>query len=150
MVSVSFLGKPKKDDVVWFHFSGHGTEVYCAEEFLKIEPNGKDQSLVCYHKSDEDGQPFLADKELAILIDELSKGDVEPPHIVVSTDCCHSGSITRDEYKTRKYGDSLPPDRSNAGSNVARKLDSYLDGFYEKQWRRKWSRFIFLWDDILP
>ncbi|MDB4285987.1 caspase family protein [bacterium] len=46
------------NDTVWFHFSGHGCEQYTANEFLRsigaagnemsVEPNGKDQTLVCY------------------------------------------------------------------------------------------------------
>ncbi len=43
------LCRATSDDTVWFHFSGHGTEVQTAAEFeVAIEPNGKDQALLCY------------------------------------------------------------------------------------------------------
>ncbi len=124
------LGQAGPDDIAWFHFSGHGSEEKAAPEFIVLEPNGKDQTLICAD-SNIDGTDNLADKELAVLLNELAtKGKSSPPHIVVSLDCCHSGSGTRSagedvEWTTR----SAPP------SGRTRTLDSYADGYYARQQR---------------
>ncbi|MCB9052678.1 MAG: caspase family protein [Lewinellaceae bacterium] len=139
-----FLRQAGADDAVWFHFSGHGSEEFTAEEFLEIEPNGKDQTLVCYQAGpDEGGQLHLADKELAVLLHEVATQDTsgEPkasPHIVVSLDCCHSGSGTRDieeelTIKSRNYNALRATTRGQAAR--VRSLDSYIDGFYAGQWK---------------
>ena len=139
-----FLRRAGAADVVWFHYSGHGSEEFTAEEFLQIEPNGKDQTLVCYQAGPEDGYLHLADKELALLLHEVATQDAEgqpkdSPHLVVSLDCCHSGSGTRDieeelTLKSRNY-DALRATTRALASHI-RSLDSYLDGFYADQWKQ--------------
>ncbi|MEM8888271.1 MAG: caspase family protein [Bacteroidota bacterium] len=126
------------EDVVWFHFSGHGSEEYTAEEFLTLEPNGKDQTLVTYNENPSSGQTHLADKEIAVLLSDLADEQGNVPHILVSLDCCHSGSGTRFpgfDMKTRQ-ADVLPfLSRSEARRNQHpfRSLESYSGGFYSKQ-----------------
>lgn len=149
-----FLSQAKKtqgpdgqivEDIVWFHFSGHGSEEYTAEEFLELEPSGKDQTLVCYNESYGSGLTNLADKEIAALLHHVASKDpqgnpTESPHIIVSLDCCHSGSGTRfsdfeSQLKTRN-ADVLPaPTRSLAEKKGTkfRSLDSYAKGFYSGQ-----------------
>jgi hypothetical protein len=135
------LQQARAEDVVWFHFSGHGTETYTAQEFRdKLEPNGKDQNLVCYTRQPEKEPLLLADKELAILLHELANdpGKEGAPHIIVSLDCCHSGSGTRDsEWEETE----IKPRMTNlqrydswaeaAASGTLRPLSSYLDGYFE-------------------
>jgi hypothetical protein len=138
------------DDTFWFHFSGHGTEQFTAAAFAKpkdaagnalpsLEPNGKDQSLVCYNPGGTQSDIFLADKELAAMIDTLYKSvptkEDAIPHIVVSLDCCHSGSGTRDfqepaGFKSRHF-DFLRGD--GVSSQSVRPLDSYYNNYYSKQ-----------------
>lgn len=130
------------EDVVWFHFSGHGMEDYTAREFKEaLEPNGKDQNLVCYAK-DLDNEPFLlADKELAILLHEVANDNTKSraPHIVVSLDCCHSGSGTRDTewelteivertVSLRKFDNWEEAEAAGA----LRDISSYLGGHFAK------------------
>lgn len=127
------LGRAGADDVVFFHFSGHGTESPTAEEFRPFEHTGMDQALVCF-----DSRPrglLLADKELAVLLHEVATrlpdggAKAQPPHIVVSLDCCHSGSGTRDLAE-----DPLMLTRSMfASADAPRRLETYLDGHYRKQ-----------------
>ena len=125
----SHLRKAGPDDVVWFHFSGHGAEERTAEEFISLEPNGKDTVLVCYD-SRTTGH-HLADKEIAVLLHEVAttddQGNPKPgsPHIVVSLDSCHSGSGTR--------AVEIKP-RTTPSSDAQRDLASYIDGYYQKQW----------------
>jgi len=81
-----------KDDVALFYYSGHGSQENAPEEFWAVEPDHKDETLVCYDSRQLDGWD-LADKELAYLIHEVA---AKNPHMVVILDCCHSGSGTRD------------------------------------------------------
>jgi hypothetical protein len=127
------LSQATEDDMVWFHFSGHGSEEKSAPEFSALEPNGKDQTLWCAD-SGVDDVFNLADKELAVLLHEIAttypdgSPKKSPPHILVSLDCCHSGSGTRDA------GDSDQMRTRNArASGRDRPIDSYVSGYYAKQ-----------------
>ncbi|HXR82000.1 MAG TPA: caspase family protein, partial [Saprospiraceae bacterium] len=122
------LSQAGPSDIAWFHYSGHGSEEKTAPEFLALEPNGKDQTLICID-SGINGVPHLADKELAVLLNELaSKNPATPPHLVVSLDCCHSGSGTRDAGADVSWSSRAAP-----SSGLSRTLESYADGYYSKQ-----------------
>ena len=129
----SHLGNASSDDIVWFHFSGHGSEEKTAKEFLSIEANGKDQTLLCVD-SLPDQSYNIADKELAVLLHNLSHSFPDgtkkesPPHIVVSLDCCHSGSGTRDAGQSEEIRV-----RTAVPSNRDRNIESYIDGYYAAQ-----------------
>lgn len=114
------LGQAKADDVVWFHYSGHGSRQSSAEEFEKLNSGKKDETLVLY-----DSRPSgkdLADKELAVLIHEISARN---PHILVTLDCCHSGSGTR---SAEAFTERLSADRGDK-----RTMDSYLNGYFNQR-----------------
>ena len=127
------LAKASEEDIVWFHFSGHGSEEPTATEFLSIEENGKDQTLLCVDSLPEQSYN-LADKELAVLLNEVStkfptgESKEKPPHIVVSLDCCHSGSGTRDAGQMEEI-----KVRSARSADRDRPIDSYANGFYTQQ-----------------
>lgn len=131
------LARAKSEDVVWFHFSGHGTESFTAPEFRNsVEPNGKDQNLVCYNISDEDTDFLLADKEIAVLLQQISSSNATP-HIIVSLDCCHSGSGTRiaeweeASIKSRTISSHRFSSYQEAHSaGATRKLSTYLNGYF--------------------
>ncbi len=135
------LTKAGPKDVVWFHFSGHGMEDFTAKEFkTTIEPNGKDQNLVCYQTEGEPGPYLLADKELGVLLHEVATANTSggAPHMVVSLDCCHAGSGTRfEEWEptgiqprtiTRR---SIKSYQEALQSGKTRSLESYLDGYFQ-------------------
>lgn len=86
------LCKANSNDVVFFYYSGHGSQERAAEEFWHLEPDRLNETLVCYDSRSEGGWG-LADKELAQLIAEVSE---KKPHICIILDSCHSGSGTRD------------------------------------------------------
>jgi len=108
-------------DRIWFHFSGHGTESPTAIEFQHLE-NNKDQGLMCYDTINTDVKydNILADKELAVLLHEVSVGQSGTPHIIVTIDSCHSGGLTRDTdgptYRNEEVSDTAE----------ARTIDTYL------------------------
>ncbi len=113
------LGQAGKDDVVWFHYSGHGSRQPSAQEFEKLNSGKKDETIVLYD-SRPNGYDF-ADKEIAVLLSELS---AKKPHILVTYDCCHSGSGTREVQ--HEYTKRLTGDRSDT-----RPMDTYLKGYYK-------------------
>ncbi|MBX2846667.1 MAG: caspase family protein [Saprospiraceae bacterium] len=126
----SHLYQASKDDVAWFHFSGHGSEEAAAPEFKTLDPTGKDQTLICFDS--RNGSDHLADKELAVLVHELNTIDPsgqpkESPHVVISLDCCHSGSGTRDAMS------EVIGVRNAESSGQSRTLESYANGYYSRQ-----------------
>ncbi len=86
------LGQAGKEDVALFCYSGHGSQQKSPPEFWALEPDRRDETLVCYDSRSTGGWD-LADKEISQLIAEVAKKE---PHITVILDCCHSGSGTRD------------------------------------------------------
>lgn len=120
------LAKAGAGDTVFFHFSGHGSREQSPEEFRIFFPEGKNETLVCYDSRYGNGFD-LADKELAVLLHELDRNS---PHIVVSLDCCHSGSGTR---KSIKQVTSRQAERDGN----TRPLDSYLDGYFSQMLRHE-------------
>ncbi|GJM35719.1 MAG: hypothetical protein DHS20C18_47200 [Saprospiraceae bacterium] len=128
-----FLKPAGVSDRVWFHYSGHGTEAPTALEFQELE-DGSDQCLIChdYEIDEETGvfQNLLADKELAVLLNEVASGDGGTPHIVVTLDCCHSGGGTR-EGALQGIDDQVGIRTLILEDNAEnRSLSSYLSGHY--------------------
>ena len=87
------LCQANSEDVAFFYYSGHGSQEQAPQEFFKIEPDGLNETLVCYDSRSEGGWD-LADKELAKLIAEVADKN---PHITIILDSCHSGSGSRDD-----------------------------------------------------
>ncbi len=85
------LSQAGPDDVALFYYSGHGSQEKAPPQFWHLEPDHLDETLVCYDSRTE-GSWDLADKELAVLIDETAQ---QGAHVLVILDSCHSGSGTR-------------------------------------------------------
>lgn len=79
-------------DIAVFYFSGHGAQSLTHRLLKDEEPDGLDESLVCYD-SRHNGRPDLRDKDLSHLLSELE--DTGCKHIAVFLDSCHSGHGTR-------------------------------------------------------
>lgn len=86
------LGQAQAGDVALFFFAGHGSQVPTGGLFKEIEPDGLNESLVCFD-SRLVGAHDLVDKDVATLIGEVTAKGV---HMTVVLDSCHSGSATRD------------------------------------------------------
>ena len=86
------LGQAGKDDIALFFYAGHGSQVPTGGLFAEIEPDGMNESIVCYD-SRVLGAFDLVDKDIATLIGELTSKGV---HVTTIFDSCHSGSVTRD------------------------------------------------------
>jgi len=69
------------DDVIFFHFSGHGTQIPCDGD--DVEEDHKDEAIVLE-------QMFLmADDDLKMFFEKIPVGT----KVTCVTDCCHSGSM---------------------------------------------------------
>lgn len=90
------LCQARGGDVALFYYSGHGSQEPAPPEFWDIEPDHRNETLVCWDSRQAEGRD-LADKELGYLIYEAAQ---QGAHVVVVLDCCHSGSGTRDAYPT--------------------------------------------------
>jgi hypothetical protein len=118
------LGQARAGDIALFQFCGHGARWASSRAFRESFPDGRDEGLVC-SDSRRPGGYDLADKELAVLIGELSAAEAQ---VVVLLDCCHSGSATRSVGGPRQ----LKP-RLTREVTTERPLDTYLDGYYARR-----------------
>lgn len=117
------LGRAEPGDVVLVHYCGHGAQSGSAAEFLEFYPDGLDEGLVLADSRTPGGHD-LADKELALLIAEMSRKDV---HLAFILDSCHSGSGTRSVDAFAGFQSRL----TLGDTATARPLETYLDGAYQ-------------------
>jgi len=117
--------KVKSGDIAFFQYSGHGSRQLSAPEFRQFFSEPFDETIVCYDSRHTGGYD-LADKELAVLISETVQKGAE---MIVMLDCCHSGSGTRSAEDDKSV---LLTRQANDNPNE-RPLESYIDGFYQKQ-----------------
>ncbi|RYP07231.1 hypothetical protein DL765_009221 [Monosporascus sp. GIB2] len=92
------LESAEKDDLVYFHFSGHGAQATTVYPSLKGE-KGLDEALVPIDANN--GGKYLRDIEMALWLKKMvAKGLV----VTVVLDSCHSGSATRGSGRVRFRG----------------------------------------------
>ncbi len=115
------LAQAGPEDIAVIYYSGHGSTGITAREFQAATSDRQEQTWVL-HDSREPGKYDLADKEIALLLEEVG---ARSPRIVVIADSCHSGSVTR-ELETFLQ---MQP-RFEKGTSDVRPLESYLDGAY--------------------
>lgn len=92
-------------DTGFVTFSGHGTWV---PDRTGDEPDGRDEAFVPADADMEDGRGLVLDDEVKAVLDEVPNGS----HLVLITDCCHSGTIYRmaaHPALTRRRVRFLPP-----------------------------------------
>lgn len=101
------FAKAKKGDVCLFYYTGHGSRSTSPKEFMHIDIDGMNESLVCYDSRLEGGRDLL-DKELSYLIWKYThQKDV---HFLAMFDCCHAGNNTKDvNMKPRMAERNLTP-----------------------------------------
>lgn len=74
-------------DVGFISFSGHGTWV---PDVHGDEPDGRDEAIVPYDAG-EDGKNLILDDEIGAILTDVPNA----AHLVLITDCCHSGTVYR-------------------------------------------------------
>ncbi len=100
----SHFEKAKKDDICLFYFSGHGSQAPSPREFYHLDPDGMNETLVCYDS--RTGAKDLMDKEISYLIWQATHQKEQ--HFIAIFDCCNSGTITRDATMTVRQTRATP------------------------------------------
>ena len=122
------LGQARDGDTIFLHYSGHGSREKAPPAYLKFFPDGMNETLVLSDSraKDDSGNYTgydLADKELGRLLEEVIEGKPNL-NLIVSLDCCHSGSGTRDVDKLASA--RLTGDRADE----ARSFETYIPGIF--------------------
>lgn len=136
----SHFSNLKDGDTAVLHFSGHGSQEPASKAFVDAgleAPDGTIEVLVC--QDSRQGNTYnLADKELRWLIHELQYPQDGPPrriHFVALLDCCHSGSMFRQE------GDQMKA-RLDKFAYSPRPIEAFLDQKYKKQLEEEGQLFL--------
>lgn len=96
----------KDDDICVYYYSGHGSQMKAPPEFWD-EADGMSETIVCWDsRTKQPGTRDMADKEIAYLIHKATKD--KNVHFLAVTDCCHSGSNTRDLEIKARMADTCP------------------------------------------
>lgn len=74
-------------DVLYFHYSGHGSQVVSTNYDTDSEPDGKDEIMVPFDMNWRD--KMITDDQLKGIFGRVPAG----VNLTVVMDCCHSGSI---------------------------------------------------------
>jgi metacaspase-1 len=88
------IAKSKPEDIVYFHFSGHGAQIPDRDG---DEEDGQDEFLCAVNLNPKDHTTLVTDDQLKDLFDRIPSKNV-----TIVTDCCHSGTGTRDISLNRK------------------------------------------------
>ncbi len=82
-----------QDDVVVVHYSGHGSQMTDLEG---DEPDGFDETIVPHDSGREpDENRDIKDDEIYLWLKDLT---AKTSSVTLVFDCCHSGTITRDDF----------------------------------------------------
>ena len=103
------ISKLKKDDIVYFHFSGHGQQIADISPDKRKgvitggdETDGLDEALVLYNAplkwpkdGNYEGEHHYSDDQLKSKLDKLRSTIGGKGQVVAVIDACHSGTSTR-------------------------------------------------------
>lgn len=86
-------GRVREDDVVVFHYSGHGSQ-RPLPAVDRSEPDGMEEVLVPYDSGHRDPFPNrdIPGKEIHAWLREITR---TTPYVTLILDCCHSGTVHR-------------------------------------------------------
>lgn len=127
------------DDVVVFHFSGHGSQV---EDLEGDEEDGLDETIV---PVDSGRAPHpnreITDDEIYSWLLRLTE---KTPYVTLIFDCCHSATITRDDFGEKVRGIERDLDAVREPSPWADRLLGHhvpKGGSGWLPWDRRWTLF---------
>lgn len=114
----------QKDDILVFHYSGHGHQCKVKEDF-SAEGSGKDNCILPTDDSEPDGENVIwreiRDKEFNAWLQRIAE---KTRYTTLIFDACHSGTMTRDVADTARSR-SIPTEvrdldkRSPASPSIA-------------------------------
>ena len=145
------LSQAQKGDVVLFYFAGHGVrEKTHIPAFQRVEPDNCLETLVCYDSKVQSGPgmtgTMLADKEIRYLMNTYLNH--EDTHVLVITDCCHSGGNTRSLVSEIDEEEGLSSRMARPRPIPARRYDGFL--FHEEIPLEKLEPADVLMEELLP
>lgn len=91
----------KPGDVLFFHYSGHGSQIYNQNPLQDSERNGFDEML-CPIDLDWDTK-LIRDDDLKRIFDKVPEG----VNLTVILDCCHSGGGIDSTYRYQPLGEAV-------------------------------------------
>ncbi|MEM9718618.1 MAG: caspase family protein [Bacteroidota bacterium] len=147
----SHLSLAREGDVVIFYFAGHGVrEETFIPAFQRVEADNCLATLVCYDSRVNSGPGMagttLADKELRYLLHHHTPHD--KAHVLVITDCCHSGENTRSLLSGEDPEEGLSSRLARPKPIGKRSYDGFL--FHEEIPIEKLEDHSLLLEEVLP
>lgn len=97
--------KAQKGDIVYFHYSGHGSQAPDDDKngpnpVVGDEADGLDETLIpADYRSQDDRSGDIRDDSITKWLEALNKKD--PANVTVTLDSCHSGTATRGDEVRR-------------------------------------------------
>lgn len=88
----------KPGDILYFHFSGHGSQLIDTDYDNDVEPDRLDE-IICPVDIDW-REKVIRDDDLKEIFDRVPNG----VHVTVVLDCCHSGSGMDQNYQYQALG----------------------------------------------
>jgi hypothetical protein len=110
-------------DVLYFHYSGHGSQVVDAKYDSDEEPDGMDE-IICPIDLDWRNN-IIRDEDMRRIFDRVPEG----VNLTVVLDCCHSGDGIDSGYAYQPFGKAADSNHVDPmkGINISRKLDMPAD-----------------------
>lgn len=105
----------KPGDVLYFHYSGHGSRVVDLDYDLMEEPDGMDE-IICPYDLDW-REKIIKDDDLKRIFNKVHPG----VNLTVTLDCCHSGQGLRDMLPPLEIRDDI------LGPNRERRISMPID-----------------------
>jgi len=96
IAAFDYFAQADNEDICLFYFAGHGINIKAPKAFTEDAGTEAVQAILCLDwQRNVHGKGYIIDKELGFLI---WKATLEKPGLqfIAITDCCHSGSATRD------------------------------------------------------
>jgi len=87
-------------DILFFHYSGHGSQMIDSKYDEDIEPDGLDE-IICPVDLDW-RKKVIKDDDLKRIFDKVPEG----VNLTVVLDCCHSGSALDQQYQYQPLGEA--------------------------------------------
>jgi metacaspase-1 len=105
-------------DSLFFHYSGHGSQVISVDYEHNVEPDGLDEILCPVDMDFRNRDTYITDNDLQFVFDKLPEG----VDLTVVLDCCHSGRFNRGNSPNNPKFIPTPADILNRGNGLDLKV----------------------------
>jgi len=94
------LGNAGPEDTALFYFSGHGCREKAGNTIRRFTVGDEIEALVCHDSLAGATTTPLADLEIRYLFHQLASKENPPGRIIIITDACNSGGVTRSLFNS--------------------------------------------------